>query len=367
MKNQYRAEQRYLSRKAKRDSKKEKFLSQFTYDKILDIELIQNAVEVCRRGVDWKNEIIYYLMHEPFSSYKLLAKLEEKDFSRQPLKAFTLNERGKQRDILAPRFSERILQRVICEQILHKILKHYLIFDNGASQKGKGVDFTRKRIIKHLHNFDRENGNNGYILVMDFSKYFQNINHNQLFKMLDKIILDNDLKKLIISFVNQFDEGLGLGSQVSQDLAIFFTTKLDNYIKCQLSIKYYARYMDDSYALFKTKEEAENALAKIKKVCESMGIILNLKKTKILELQKGFCFMHRKYKILKNGKIIVLLDKRSIKHEKRKLRKQFKLGLDLKSIEVSYTSWEGGTLDCFQNQQLLRFKEKVKNIFKEQT
>lgn len=358
MKNLRRAEARYQKRKAKRELKKQSLQNELTYEKLLDPYLYMDANKVCKKGVSWKSEVILYNMNEPFSSIRLVKKLEDFNFKREPLKNFQVNERGKVRDIQAPRYNERVQQRVLCEQILHRLIDHYLIYDNGASQKGKGVSFTRKRLKEHFRSWYRENGNSGYILKMDFSKYFENIQHDKIQKLLEYYIKDKRLIDLIMSFINQYSKGLGLGSQVSQDLAILFTIPIDNLVKNKLRKKYYARYMDDSYCFCKTKEEAKEVLRQIYLACQKLGIIINFKKTKIIKLSSPFTFMHRKYILTKTGKLLIYCDKKSIKREKRKLSKLKKLNLK-EAILQSFNSWYGSLEDCIQTKQLRNFKEKI--------
>jgi hypothetical protein len=148
---------------------------------------------------------------------------------------FTLRERGKIRHIKAVHIAERVVQKCLCNQVLVPLLSNGLIYDNGASVKGKGVHFAIKRLITHLAKFYRQNGNSnaGYALLIDFSKFFDNIDHEILFKMLDRDIQDERVLDLTKQFISVFGGGksLGLGSQVSQIAAIYFPSKLDHFVK----------------------------------------------------------------------------------------------------------------------------------------
>jgi hypothetical protein len=73
------------------------------------------------------------------------------------------------------------------KNVLVPTLRKYLIYDNGASLKGKGTSFTRKRLKIHWNNAIKEYGT-FYILKIDIKKYFENIDHELLWNMLkDKI------------------------------------------------------------------------------------------------------------------------------------------------------------------------------------
>jgi hypothetical protein len=87
-----------------------------------------------------------------------------------------------------------------------------------VSITGKGVHFALRRLVAHLSKFYRRNGNSnkGYALLVDFSKFFDNIDHAILFDMLERHITDPRVIALTRGFVSVFGPGksLGLGSQV---------------------------------------------------------------------------------------------------------------------------------------------------------
>ena len=69
--------------------------------------------------------------------------------------------------------------------------------------------------------------------------------------------------------------------------ANIYLDKIDWYVKEKLKVKYYSRYMDDSVALLKSKEEAILALEKIRKFLkENLHLELN-SKTQIFKSSQG--------------------------------------------------------------------------------
>lgn len=100
--------------------------------------------------------------------------------------------------------------------------------------------------------------------------------------------------------------------------------KLDHFIKEKLGIKGYARYMDDGYLIHPSKEYLKECPTRMKEVCDSLGIILNTKKTKIKKLSEGFKFLQIRFKLTETGKVLRKMSFESIKKIRRKLKK-FKL------------------------------------------
>ena len=97
-------------------------------------------------------------------------------------------------------------------------------------------------------------------------------------------------------------KSLGLGSQISQITAVSYPNALDHFIKQVLRVKYYGRYMDDGYMLFKTKEEAKYALEKVCGFCEKYGIVINRKKTQIVKISRCFVYLKVKHRLTETGK-----------------------------------------------------------------
>jgi len=126
-----------------------------------------------------------------------------------------------------------------------------MIYNNGASLPGKGFDFSRKILMKELREHFRKYGNNGKIILLDFKKFFPSVSHQELFKRHKDIIFDKQIRIFADNIVKSTGKkyGLPLGVEPSQAEMIAFPSALDNYIKCQLSLKGAGHYMDDYYII----------------------------------------------------------------------------------------------------------------------
>jgi hypothetical protein len=269
---------------------------------------------------------------------------------------FTLRERGKVRYIRGIKIGERVIQKCLCDQVLVPILSRPLIYDNGASLKNKGVQFSHKRLIAHLSKFYRQNGfsSKGYALLIDFSKFYDNIDHNVLINLLRKRVTNQRVLDLTEKFIRVFGDGksLGLGSQVSQVSAIYFPDDLDHIVKEKRRIKFYGRYMDDMYLIHRDKPYLESCLREIQEACKTLQITINQNKTQIVKLSKGLWFLKGKYVLTETGRVLRLPCKDSAIRMKRKLKKfktLFEAGkMDIQDIRTSYQSWRGAYKKRFQ-------------------
>jgi hypothetical protein len=148
--------------------------------------------------------------------------------------------------------------------------------------------------------------------------------------------------------------GLGLGSQISQVLALSAANELDHYIKEVLGIHCYGRYMDDGYLIHPSKEYLKECLEKIRKKCEELGLKLNLKKTRIISIRNDFQWLKIKFRLTETGYIVKRIWHRSVVRMRRKLKKlkrKMEAGiLAMSDIVASYQSWKSHTarLDVYR-------------------
>jgi hypothetical protein len=368
MTGEERREARYQRRKAERAEKRQAKLSQFdSFERVTNIDNLYASFLESKSGVDWKESVQRYEANALRNIVDTRRRLLSGENVQNGFMEFTLHERGKVRHIKSVHISERVVQKCLCNQVLVPILSNGLIYDNGASVKGKGVHFAIKRLIAHLSMFYRQNGNSndGYCLSIDFSKFFDSIDHELLFKMLDKEIKDQRVLDLTKKFITVFGDGksLGLGSQVSQIAAIYFPSKVDHFVKDFKREKFYGRYMDDLYIIHHDKEHLKQLLKEIETACTSLKITINKKKTRIVKLASGMEFLKGKYILLSSGKVLRRPCKDSTKRTRRKLKK-FRVLIDLgkmdfKDLRTSYQSWRGNYKKRFNAYHRVRFMDKL--------
>ena len=338
-----RHELRYQRRKAKRVQKRLEFENSLgAYEDIFSFENLYDAFYLCRRGVRWKASIQNYERRLPSNSYKLYEELANETWVSKGFTKFYISERGKLRKIQSVHISERCIQRVFCDKYLVPLLSRSIIYDNGASMQGKGIDFALNRLKKHLNdNYKLTHSNDGYILLFDFSNYFGNISHEVLYKIIDPIISNPKLRRLFHQLIDAFDEGVGLGSQVSQISAIYFANEIDHTFKDKMGIKGYARYMDDGYIISNNLSVIKRCKEVLIDLCSKLYITMNDKKIRVCKISKGFIFLKKRFLLKPNGKLIIRLPKQSYKSEKRRLHRMYEKGLPYSISNKSYRSWRG--------------------------
>ena len=348
MTNKERQQARFERDRKKRLEKRLQREREFcNYDKAISIEELTKAFYKCKKGVAWKKSVQNYEMNLFQNISELHRKLDKcEDISRGYVQ-FYICERGKRRKIQACHISERVVQKSIANNSLTPMFENTLIKNNCASQKGKGTHKAWEYFEEDLKKAYKKWGRDFYVVQGDFHNYFASIPHDKLIAELDKYFHDERTRLYYSSVINSFYEngeciGLGLGSQICQNFAIFYPNKLDHYMEKYGSC---GRFNDDFYVIVHTKEEAKTCLNGIYKIVEELGLEINEKKTRIVKATHVITYLKTKFNLLGNSEVIRRPNRKSITRERRKLKK-LKKKLDegiitFSDVRNSYESWKG--------------------------
>lgn len=379
------------------------------FSRILDANNLYRALCNSRKGVDWKESVQRYEASFLKHINDTIKNLKSGKYVQMPFYEFSLFERGKRRHIKSLHISDRVINRAVCDYILNPSLQRYLIFDNGASVRGKGISFTRKRLDRHLHRYFMKNHTNeGYILLIDFKKFFDNIDHEKLLYFMNQKIPDKLAMNLITYLISTFEvdvsymsdeeyehcrsevfnslqyynsiaksqllgekmmrKSVGIGSQISQISGIFFPTQMDNFCKIVKRCHLYGRYMDDTYIIHHDKNYLREILQDIIRICTDLGIHVNEHKTQIHPLT-NFTFLKTKYTLTDTGRIIHRMPRDNITRQRRKLKKlarHVKDGLlDIHEVRNAYGSWRGNAEWYDSNDTIRRMDALYDDLFLE--
>lgn len=343
MTSEERKEARFQRRKAARAEKKAAYCGQSdNFDWVFSYEHLYHSYKMCRRNVGWKASVQKYITNAPINVYQTWQRLQAGKYRTSGFFEFDLMERGKKRHIRSVTIGERIVQRCLCDYALVPVLGRTYIYDNGASMANKGYSFAVDRLCQHLRQHYRKHGTEGYVLLFDFSKFFDRVSHRVVKAVLHKEFSDERIIKLTEHFIDAFgDVGLGLGSQISQVLALASANRLDHYIQEQCRIGSYGRYMDDGYLIHPSKEYLQKCLEGIRRICEELEITLNEKKTQIVKLSRGFTFLKVRFFLLPGGRIVRKIYHCSVTRMRRKLKSyQRFVAAGKMTMDDVYQSWQ---------------------------
>lgn len=314
------------------------------YKDACEFKKVYKSGKRAKRGTSWKESVQSYEMRIFRHAAKATKNLKNKTVKAKPFDRFTINSRGKTRHIEAFGIQDRVIHKTINDNSLKPAIVSHIIYDNSATIEGRGNDFAIERLICHLQKHYREHGREGGIALMDFHDYFASIDRDLLQNKLYNIV-DEDTVNITCYYTSRFSKGLGVGSELSQISAVYFPTPFDYNAKQNLAIKFYHRYMDDSYMIHESLDYLEYCVDSQTKVANSLSIEINEKHTQIVPLTKPFIFMKKLIYLEENGHVTIHIQPKYYKMHKKKLVAQRK-ALDedptkFKSILDSNQSWFG--------------------------
>lgn len=286
----------------------------------------------------WKTSVSQFELNALKNTAIAIQEIESGSYRLSPYQEFEIFE-PKKRHITATRIKDRQIQRNLCDTMLYKQITKSFIYDNCACQIGKGTQFAMKRLKQHLGKFYRANkSNDGYVLKCDIHHFFESINHDVLKAELRRRIDDDWACNMVNDIVDSFGaKGIGLGSQVSQLVALMYLDKLDHFIKERLKIRYYVRYMDDFILIHKDREYLKYCLMQIREHLAEIDLTLN-SKTTIHKLKQGVCFLNWKYILSETGRVVMLQNSHRLAKKRRKIKAMLQKGIDVKETILSMTA-----------------------------
>ena len=294
------------------------------FDKILSYESLMQAHKLSRKGKGYRKEIIPFNLKQEEYIMWLYEKLKSGTYKHSGYSIFYVTE-PKLRKIEKSKYIDRIVHRWVVDNFLETYFVPTFINTSYACLKKRGMHkacLDVQNTMKHLSRIWKDY----YILKMDVRKYFQNIDKDILYRILNRKIQDSKLLWLLkeIIYSNEGKKGLAIGNYTSQMFANIYLNEVDQFIKNKLHCKYYFRYLDDSICMFKTKEEAKLTLIKIKEFLnENLELELN-EKTQIFKSKQGVNFCG--YKINEYRLKIRDRGKRKSKKKVKKLKYKIRIG-----------------------------------------
>ena len=353
----------------------------YKYRQAIQYGPLRRGLAKCCQNVRWKPSVTGYENNAAKNTYKLAQSLRKGRYHLDQYQHFKVYE-PKEREIVATRLKDRQFQRSLCDGVLYEAITRHFIADNCACLRGRGVDYALNRLTCHLERYHREQraaaGSaslpflaDGWVLQCDIHHFFDSIPHDAAKAAVTKRVKDREAVRRVYEIIDSFggDRGIGLGSEVSQLVALAVLDDLDHLIKEQLHIRHYIRYMDDFILIHPDKAYLQQCLAIIREYLAGLGLELNAK-TNLHPLAQGVTFLHWRFILTGTGKVVRKIDRAKISRERRKLRKlkeQVDSGrLTMKEVRDNYRSFQANVLRGHTRSILLQMDQYYQNLFKEE-
>lgn len=225
------------------------------YPKITDFSNLYMAFKKAFRGTNRSRDTLRFYFDMENELLRLQDELKSGTYKPSSYRYFKIYD-PKERIISVAPFRDRVVHHAIVN-VLEPIYEKAFIYDSYATRKSKG---THKAILR-AQSFLKKNK---WFLKADVQKYFETIYHNLLMEILSRKIKDRDILNLLGSIIENGGcegKGLPIGNLTSQVLANVYLNPFDHYVKSELKMMYYIRYMDD-FVIFSDNKDALKFLRK---------------------------------------------------------------------------------------------------------
>jgi len=266
------------------------------FHSIISVDNLLSAWREFLRGKRRRKDVEEFSLHLMDHVLELHNDLVEKSYLHGQYHAFKVND-PKPRDIHKASVRDRLLHHAIC-RVLYPLLDRKFIFDSYSCRKNKGT----YKAINRFRNFARVVSQNhtrtAWVLKCDIRKFFASIDHEVLFRILEKYIADADDMWLITQVVTSFHsnrgtgKGLPLGNLTSQLLVNVYMNEFDQFVKRRLKARYYIRYADDFVVLHDDPIYLEQILKQMSSYLKDhLALHLHSKKVSISTIASGVDYL----------------------------------------------------------------------------
>ena len=154
------------------------------YNKAVSFEKILAAHKKARRGKREKKEVIKFELNLESEILRLEKELKTGTYKTGEYKIFKIYE-PKERLIMASTYADRVVHQWYVENFIKPYFVPQFIGTSYAGIDGRGMHKASKDVQKAMRKA-KYKWNNYYILKMDVTKYFQNIDKRILWDILKR-------------------------------------------------------------------------------------------------------------------------------------------------------------------------------------
>lgn len=290
------------------------------------VEIFQAYFE-CRKNKRYTANALAFEIDYEHNLVKLCEEINNGTYQIGRSIAFIVDNPVK-REIFAADFRDRVVHHLIIGKLNH-LFERQFIYDSYSCRIGKGTHFGIQRVNKFIRQCSKNYTKDCYILKLDLQGFFMSINKNILFEKLEQFIKEkykhkqadkdliiklckqiiyndptknciikgsksdwNDLPETKSLFHSQPNCGLPIGNLTSQVFANFYMDTFDHFVKHDLKVRFYGRYVDDFVIVHEDKEYLKNLIPRLAGFLKSeLQTTIHPKKIYLQYYSKGVKFL----------------------------------------------------------------------------
>lgn len=235
------------------------------YSQLISVDNLFQAWDEFKKGKRKKYDVQVFERNLEDNLFSLHEKLSNKTYKHGTYTDFYVND-PKRRHIHKAEVADRIVHHLLYKY-LYTLFDKTFIYNSYSCRIGKGTHKAVKRLEMFARKLSKNYTCDFWALKLDIKQFFASVDHQILLNLIKRRVDDKKILWLINQIVDSFAPGTGLnpngvvpqkgiplGNLTSQIFANIYLSKLDQFIKHKLKIKYYLRYADDFLMLGLNKE-----------------------------------------------------------------------------------------------------------------
>jgi RNA-directed DNA polymerase len=255
------------------------------FDQAFTRENLYAAYLDARKGKRSKRDCFDFERDLGANLYSLYMEIHNGIYEPRPYFEFIVHE-PKHRLIRAPAFRDIVVQHAIY-RLIYPIFDRCFISTSFACRKGYGTHRASAYLQKAMRQYDRDL----YTLKLDVRKFFYSIDRTILQQLIERKIDDCCFVDLMMLFADMREPvGIPIGNLLSQMYALIYLNPLDHFIKRELKIKHYVRYVDDLVLIGLTRQQCLECRDAIAGFIDK-NLRLKFSKVTIQKIRRGVNFV----------------------------------------------------------------------------
>ncbi|MEP7341398.1 MAG: RNA-directed DNA polymerase [Acidobacteriota bacterium] len=320
------------------------------WPRVIEFDNLMAASKKAQRGKRYRETVLYFNSRLADELLQLQTELQTKSYLPGRYKTFQIVE-PKKRLISAAPYRDRVVHHALCN-VIAPIFERTFIRDSYANRAGYGTH----RALRRFTEFARSSR---YVLQCDIRKYFPSIDLEILKTIVRRKIKCADTLWLIETIIDASNEqeeriiyfpgddlrtpyerrrGLPIGNLTSQFFANIYLDGLDHFVKEQVGVSKYVRYVNDFSLFGDDREDLAEARRRIEEYLAGLRLQIHPIKSQLFETRHGASFVG--YRVLVDRIRVKNENLRRARKRLRRLQGAYARGeKQIKEITPSVRSW----------------------------